>query len=102
MALNPFASRNSDLYARSLFSDQAQEQSGQIASLARGTIADKGYVLTRRQQAAARTRLARAGGSSSGGSSLGGDLLRAGAGAAVSTGVGLAVKAAAPAIAAAL
>jgi len=98
MALNPFVSRNSDLYARSPFSDQAQEQSGQIASLARGTIADKGYVLTRQQQAAARARLAPTGRTAPGSSSLGGDLLRVGAGAAVSAGV----TAAMPAIAAAL
>jgi hypothetical protein len=102
MALDPFASRNSDLYARSLFSDRVQDQSDRFGQMAREAVSNKGYVLTRQQQAAARARLARTGGAATGGSNFGLDLLKTGATAAVSAGVGAAATAAAPAIAAAI
>lgn len=102
MALDPFASPSSDLYARSLFSDRAQDQSARTGQMAQEAVANKGYVMTRQQQAAARARLARTGGAAAGGSSFSMDLLKTGAGAAVSAGVGAAATAAFPAIAAAL
>jgi hypothetical protein len=102
MALDPFASRNSDLYARSLFSDRTQEQSDQVGQMAREAVANQGYVMTRQEQAAARACLARAGGATAGGSSFGMDLLKTGAGAAVGAGVSAAATAAFPAIAAAI